>query len=397
MSAAEAYFRSLCNSRASCDVGRFRGSVQALWLSAIPPQDLVATFLLAARATPVMDADTHRKLNFSIAKTFLFMAEQSREFMARLAPHITTLDAHSLQQVLHSHFLLQTVPNSETKALWVEHSIKKAKKMSVEDCVTSIEYLSKLGIHPGEKWVDAWWGQFQKHREGMSYNSLISTLYQLARLDFDAHGKLKFDSGVSPYKQRATELYAYLAEGRVVACLDGKTSNQLRSAKMWLKIGKESPASVLPTDDKSSALEKAFLKSMRGLHIVVDEDGIDIPSLGKRVDLRVLYHGAVLGCEVDGLSHFNFTLAEGNREGRVVYNPQTQFQSWLTSQALPSVKLLHLPFFLRDKKSGDVQLPWNRIFDGLEGKSPNSYVLHGGGKVRPLSEHNGWALRDIQI
>ncbi len=283
-----------------------------------------------------------------------------------------------LERMMGMHVRLQTVPPADIMATWLNQSARHMDDVSPEWHRIAFENFVKLGVYPGDQWIENWWAEGPKDFSTYQPSDLYRIVYRMAVLDFMRQGDESLINQASPCRKAAEEIFEFI-EARADKLFPEFINNQVFFAGLW--FGKDFVTKFKMAGDdgvNASAFErKVWQHISEHSNVQVSSSGIVVPVTGHKIDLRLVAHGKVFGAEVDGISHFNRIAGSAPHDNAVIYNPSTRFHSWLIAQHLKDVNVLRIPYFMFDEEEAGI--PWEKTLGKIARKDGHSiYAWHGG-------------------
>lgn len=353
-----------------------------------PPSLLIRHFWQASRAAS-LHPDVHvGTFTSATRKGNIYMANQMQNLHSRLES--SDLKPDDLGFVLATYGRLQTIPHPEFMTTWLSCSQKKMSEFSPELLKKLPEKLSALGIYPGDEWIDAWWDVARPTIGKWDLQDGYSVLYRLTLLDFiRSRNPKEYQQTSSPCRKIAEEFLGFIDKS-ARRLFTTQIDRKVFLAAKWFGYDFIDDYKVEPETAHASRAEAIFAEMVSRKGITVEADGILVPRINHKIDHK-LVNGQTHGAEVDGICHFLRLPSSDSGGEAVVMNASTRFQSWLTCQFSPDLRVLRVPYF---HIGMDKDLPWNETLEKLDQKSPAVYTYHGGNWIRNIADQNGFVFRN---
>lgn len=282
-----------------------------------------------------------------------------------------------LEKMMDMHVRLQTVPPANFVATWLNQSARYIGELSPKSHRIALENFVKLGVYPGDQWIENWWVATPKDLSSYQPSDLYRTLYRMAVLDFMRQDDESLAEQASPCRKVAEEIFEYI-EARTDKLFPEFINNQVFFAGLW--FGKDFVTKFTMAGDdglNTSVFERKVWQHINeNSNIDANANGIVVPVTGHKIDLQLSVNHQIFGCEVDGISHFNRIASSTPHDNAVIYNPSTRFHSWLIAQYL-EVNTLRIPYFKFDETEAGI--PWDKTLGKIARKDGHGiYAWHGG-------------------
>lgn len=381
------YFSELGSGSKIPSVYEFQENIRIV-IAHHPPSLLIRHFWQASRAASLHPGVHLGRFTSSTRNVNRYMANQMQNLHPRLeSPDLTPED---LGLMLATYGRLQTIPHSDFITAWLSCSQKKMPEFSPELLRRLPDKLSVLGIYPGDEWIDAWWDVARPTIGKWDLQDGYSVLYRLTLLDFiRSRNPKEYPQTPSPCRQIAEGFLDFI-EKSARRLFTTQIDRKVFLAAKWFGYDFIDDYKVEPETAHASRAEVIFAEMVSKKGITVDGEGIIVPRIDHKIDHK-LVNGQIHGVEVDGICHFLRLSSPDAGDEAVVMDTSTRFQSWLTRQFSPDLRVLRVPYF---HIGMDKDLPWNETLEKLDQKSPAVSTYHGGNWIRNIADQNGFFFRN---
>lgn len=364
----------------------FRSNIHTRFSSSTPPSILVQDFCRAARAVSLEPKINPDACAVKTLRAHHILSRKTLSFSETLEDRWNLLSADDLEKILLAHKRIQTIPSQQTLEKWLSVTYNKLGEMGAGWLGKSISHLADLGVYPSDEWMKSWVEALKPKSADLGWENGFRVLYKLALLDYLRQNSREYDlsDNKSPCTE-AADMFLDFLEKRHASVFKDKVDNRVYYAALWFKRDFINGLPIEEQTSSSSRLERSVLNQVSDAKLEVYSDGIKIEQIGRKVDLRVRFHLADIGCEVDGILHFMFSPANNPKEGAVMYNTSTRFHAALTKELRPDLKILRVPYFTLNDAKG-TQIPWEKIFGKVHRSMPSHFSLDSGSSIRDVSK-----------
>lgn len=385
------YFDGLGRGTKLGRVDYFKQAVYDLLRSDAPPPSMLRHFWNASRAASLsydvnsfaMHRDT-RPANYHLASKLDFLTTIIEDKSVTLSPD-------DLSKLLEVHLRLQTVPSTKFMSAWVQKTTARMDGMSAKWLRVAVEQLAKLGVYPGDEWVDKWLSVAEPISGEWDQKEGCAVLYRLAQLDFISSNGRKVPDGQVTACQKAVDMFFPYFKKYAQFAFEKFVDSRIYFAAIWFGQDFVRDYRIEREDGKASALERKFYDLLLKAGVEVHDRPVIIDGICHRVDLGLNVKGQIIGAEVDGIMHFN-RMADGKG---IEFNTSTRFQSWLISELMPELKVMRVPYFMIE--GCEDGYPWQKAINKCAARDTGVYACHGQNIIRPVSDANGYVFKGIDL
>lgn len=374
-------------------IDQFKNYIDHLVRTPLPEADFITRFwqaTLPACLEPKLNPKAGKRLTMRFNS---FLSKKTPALDAVIEQNPDSLTPTDLDRILHSHLRLHTVPSQKFMDLWIDITISKMSDMDIKWLRMIPDQLARLSIYPGDEWIETWWRVAKPISGQWDIKDGCGVLYRLALLDFLRTAKESGDTNrPSPCRQIA-ESFLNTLEKNAYHFFPHQVDSRVYFAAIWFGYDFVKDYPIQSEANHSSLLEGQFINSFNNSSIISGQ-GMVVPSICHRIDVKLEFNRQVFGAEVDGILHFNRVIVDGVES--VEYDSSTRFQSWLMKELMPEAKILRVPYFYIDENCQN--LPWEEVLGKVDRKAEvGVYAFHGGSLIQPMTHPNGYLFRNQRL
>ena len=259
---------------------------------------------------------------------------------------------------------------------------KTLPRMDVVHLRYVLDSCADLAIYPGDDIMSDWCQEARSKGREWGLSDTYAVLHKMAILDF-----LRSKDDDSPMRKLGNGVLKSFAPVYDPLNKENRVDRSLYLAGLWFNHNFFKQFDIESEDHTSSRKENRFREVLRGSGVPVLKDDFMIAGIYHTIDIPVDYDGNVILCEFDGAFHFN----EDRENGRLLYDGQSRFQTWIINKLMPdNTQLLRIPDVVAQQNTHP--RVWKDIFNRVSSKGAGSYVLHASDDIRESCSPDAWNI-----
>lgn len=349
-----------------------------------PPTNMMHQFWLASRAAtriPSINQSATARITRD-ANNYLYQEVQKLEAVM-VDPSVTI---EHLEKLLNIYARLQVVPEP---ALMEKIKATMADRMIAAKPETLARLLNQfveVGVYPGDEWMEKWWEISKPRSAQWDLKEGYSVLYQVTLLDFLRNESPETDQKSPSPCESVANMFLSFIQKNATHLFSKEVDSRVFFAAKWFERDFIDGYNIEPENGSSSRAEENFGRSFKRTEIIVGSEGITVPEITHKIDLKLTYDNQDFGVEFDGILHFNRLVAKQESDQSVAFNTSTRFQSWLIAELCPDLHVLRVPYFTA--KKGNYDEPWEETLENLRDEAAGVYAYHGNGILKNMTDPN---------
>lgn len=245
-----------------------------------------------------------------------------------------------------------------------------------------LDYCADLAIYPSDDIMSDWCQAARSKGKEWGLSDTYAVLYKMAILDF-----LRSKEDDSPMRKLGNGVLKSFAPVYDPLNTDNRVDRSLYLAGLWFNHSFFKQFEIESENHTSSRKENRFREVLKGSGITVLKDDFMIAGIHHTIDIPVDCDGNIILCEFDGAFHFN----EDRENGRLIYDGQSRFQTWVVHELMPAnTQLLRIPDIVAQQNPHP--LVWKDIFNRASAKGAGSYIVHAPYDIREVCAPDAWDI-----